>query len=1217
MKTTIKNFFNRKAVAPANVEGTPTPGRSRFTARPTAAAIRGLSTRTTGTPPPTGVAILHLDDEAVRAREVDTAHTNQAAPGADIDQPERSEAPLPGPGIKPGSPGKRVRIFERLRSVGQRTSPNDSDSGRSYFRGFGVISSTFASTPFHSATKSAEPASSPSSGSSDKVKAATTLALSTDALRVPRATPAPSALLEALARPEHLQDIVRRTAASADTSPGSKRDAAPDLLLTALKDTRLDASQTAIVAMTLRTQFAGSATPIADACDALATLRTMDLLGRLRGSTESINRPTDEKNADSADKAWRLAQSLSAIPGGEGMKLIKSLGPTSNRPPNVHSSIDIKEQAVLRSFLIASAQLTAVVQRGGHTLGNDPASLFASPHLNLHKAIAACGEAGWPGRHGKATPAGIPLMLAEKALLAAKEELHEIDRHVSSPVTQAEPFDQGTHGCRFALAMMRGNMPTDEDRNIDGSASEFRRVESRTSKATRQHLDRAVKHEKGLGRVADALRDHLLPNRHKSPFQAYNKLVADDTTKKSSANYDNAGMTLSHRSPIADGRAFSDMIGTLEAAIATHLQSINPLGFDALINHAPLYGNDGKIDCHRLLGHEGAPLLQQLARASILKTTRAETLLLPRFARPQKLSPEACQRAIQDVLAQIRAPQDGFNMETLRAVIVETVQRENQPLTPSLMLRWGATVGGPANVDAVHRITEGTSITSSEWVVFAKGFDRIESGGVARADTPAMTKMSRHDAAELLARLVEQEELGSGFSLSNGGNLQASTRNASGVVSSALLGLTSSIRIDLGGGKTRLVTFESATAADRSALRFGVLSLKRVQVGAGGSIGHSVGEHTPVTLSAGSDAGYAFQVTDQHGAVFGFPRHLSGGVAGDRLINAEKAKLVRLLFDDQADLSLPVPGNPEDAASLVKRAYQAFGDRISIGRYESKTTDHIATVDITGTAGLRAGAFKLGLPTTHLTGLGQGTKTQYREHSGWLTNEKDTITRNYKLSADGTLVGFSGLAEEAKGDVSGLLQITAGSGAAKSADFFRYGETDVQSSILSEGVELPTSFASRSYSNPAAFVASLSHAIDQIANDKSQRFFAGLYADETKRPEIVAKEKEAIADLVSQYLREKDLTATPQLYWEFGSNNATANSLRAARHLAEKNGDQTVATQASSELTALHTDTEYREGRFLINAKLRSRATDTGVNGILGINYSLRNRFTEQNISFT
>lgn len=1174
--------------------------------------LRGLPTRETSTESPHGSTSSQQNDDAVQESRAEMALANQAEPRRNIEQIQ--ETADVAPSATPNVPAAPRRRFGQAPFLNERAVSDAPIADRLYYRGFGITSVTHAVTPFHSTTKSAEPVFSPPFQPTRAPETTVLPALAVESQSSPRVRPPSSGVLAELSRSELLRNVFCDRAAAVQRVPGNAGDADLDELLDELGHIQvrvgLDNPQIMLVGMTLRECFGESSK---DCKVALVTLRGMNLVGKLRHATDATGPSETDDVADREDKAWRLAQKLVNVPGGAGINLLEKLSSPENHPTDVHSSVADKERVILRSLLVASAHLTMTAQRRGQNLRNDPASLFSSPYLNLGRAIAASGEGGWPGRNGAPTPSEIPLSLAEKALLAAKEELLELDQHVGSPVTRSRPFERGTHGCRFALSMMRSNMPTDEDRNSDGTRSEFSQVEGRTRKTAQHHLNRALKKPHGLNRIKQALLDHLRPNSNKSPFKAYNKLVADGAGGVTITPGRNAGMTLSHRSPIADGRAYSDMIGTLEAAIDTHLRSSDGMGS----GHGPVYGEDNRVDCLRLTGQDGTTLLQLLARSAILKTTRAETRLMPRFARPQGLSPAAQERAVGEVLSQIRAPGDDFNMDTLRAVTAEVVARENEPLSASRLLAWGAALGGPADAEMANRIAEGASDTTPEWAIFAKGFNRIEAGVAQRLHTPSVEGMSRHDAAELVASLVEREELGSGFALSNGGNVQASTKSVSGIVSSVLLGLTSSIRVDLGGGRIRLVTFESSTTTDRSALRMGVVSLKRLQAGVGGSVGHTFGQHAPVTLSAGLDGGYAYQITDQEGAVFGFPRHISGGVAGDREINAQKAKLVRMLLDDHDGTALPKPGNPEDRNSLIKKAYQAFGDRISIGRYESKTTDHIGTIDVTGGAGVRFGDFRLGLPNARLTGLGQVTKVDYREHSGWLKNEKITATRNYKLSVGGVLTSLNGLIGAADGNIKGFVQFAVGNGASESADFFHYRETDLHSSILSDGQELPTSFATRSYSNPAAFVASLANHINDLADDKSRQFFADQYGDEGSRQRVVENEKKAIGEMVEQYLREKDLTATPQIYWEFGDHNNTANRLRAVRHLAEKTGDDTLKKRASSELDELHTDLRFREGRFLINTKLRSRVDDSGVNGILGISYSARNQFTEQSISFT
>ncbi len=95
----------------------------------------------------------------------------------------------------------------------------------------------------------------------------------------------------------------------------------------------------------------------------------------------------------------------------------------------------------------------------------------------------------------------------------------------------------------------------------------------------------------------------------------------------------------------------------------------------------------------------------------------------------------------------------------------------------------------------------------------------------------------------------------------------------------------------------------------------------------GAALGPKIGQEGTASFSAfvGADVGHSYELVHQEGAVFGFPMHLAGGIAGGRDLAARKARLVKLLIGvPDAGGAYCQPGNEEDRSSLVKRAYQEF-----------------------------------------------------------------------------------------------------------------------------------------------------------------------------------------------------------------------------------------------------------------------------------------------------
>ncbi|MCY0387086.1 hypothetical protein OVY01_07535 [Robbsia sp. Bb-Pol-6] len=1122
-----------------------------------------------------------------------------------------------------------------------------------YEAGFGISSKRTALTPFRSSTKSPTPKLGGSVRREDTIMPAPPPELGEASHGVPRTAPPPSEGLkrlgsngaldrlfadrgyfsakqvkESTSDPYSLPPLLFQSrsdtpavAASATTNPPDSAQFAREVdkafndvegkpprakLQTALQDIQhaLSLSEPTVVllAKTLDATFGHAWDPAARALAALDRLRETDLLGAIRAAGQPDARPGGADASAATRDAWLLAQKLESVKGGVGMDLLDKLTPHTPYPEGTHVSVPGKERILLRTYLKATTQLAMEKKPGTGAASGAPGAQFDDPSGNLRRAIDAEPDV-WPGAKGRPTPAGIPLTVAEKALLAIKDALGGIDRHVADAGSRGKPLPVRDHGCDFAIGMIRGGMTTDQKRNIDNTRSEFDFVESRTQKSCGPHLERALRPSSRGTRALNALVNFFNPtsnftvNKNKSPLRTYDALIAGK----------HGGVQVAHRGGIHEGRTFSDMFDVLNTAIAAQLR-------EAGVGDQP--------DPQRLAGEEGTALIQQLAREAIIATTRKEVVLLPRLAQPVALSPRAEEIAVGLVLAKLPASDSPDATATLRRKIAASVHQENRPLTPTRLLDWAGMAGGPRDAEGARTLAQagaGGSVPAGapDWRAFAKSFERVENLQITPVDTRSLKGMTRSEAAESLGNVVSHEELGSGISLNSAGNVQVTTHNATGLVSSILSGTIASVRVDLGGGMMRTVSFESSTTTDRSALRVSVSTLIPKQIGAGASGGHALGHEFPVTLSAGGDINHAWGTVHQEGAVFGFPRHLSGGVGGDRAVNAKKAALVKMLLDPETPRGMAQPGNGEDRGSLVKRAYQAFGDDLSIGRFEFTDREHVTTGSSTGGAGIRFGDFRLGLPNMRVAGQLQNGKTTYRETSGWLRTERDTQAQTFKASADGILTALYGLDAVARGDVTGYAQVLAGNGAAGGVDFFRCGQVDARTRILEDGKELPTSFATRSFLDPRSFVAGLAPEIDQFAEDKAKKFAPATYSDPASRDEAIAREKRHMGEMVGQYLAERDMTAMPMMYWEFGRHVDTANLLDAEADLSGRRGETRVQTQARNEIDDIHTGSAYREGRFLINQKVRSHINDTGLNGVGGVTHAVRDRAVETAIGFT
>ncbi|GKT25807.1 hypothetical protein [Acidovorax sp. SUPP3334] len=927
--------------------------------------------------------------------------------------------------------------------------------------------------------------------------------------------------------------------------------------------------------------------------------RILQALPQVRLVDDLLNpRPAEEITAD-VQLAWAFAAEIEGLKGGKGLDLLSKITAKPDGAAEGAPALAATQRGPMRAYLRAAAEVARAAGQRAPAL--DPGSMFS--HGKLGDAVRATPN-GWPGRAGAPIANGASLTLAEKALLAVRDEL--------------DPAITEIHGCRFAVQMARGGMVTDKARNPDGTKSEFQKVESRASKTMGMHLNRAMAAPSGFQRIADTLRYGTL-HHGKSPFYGYDAIV--------SSRGKNMGFELSHIGGIQEGRAMKDMVDVLEST----LKARGGTGDGALPTAQNAVAGQALLDDHGA----GGTLLRNMVRSEILQRAKTEALLLPRLARGDQLSESAIAQVRTAVLTAIELPASSSGTpeveEQVQELLTAALAEQNVPLTPARLLAWAGDAGGPTDAESVQEMrTLRREEGQPDWKSFSTAFDRVANGQVSvPANTPIQGK-NRAETAEILASMIRGEELGSGFSLANAGNTQATTRNISEVISGVLSGATMSVRADLGGGRTRIVSFESGVSTDRSSLRMSVSTVRRNQEGAGGSLGFRLGKKEVASFSAsvGGDAGHSFELLEQEGAVFGFPRHKTGGVGGDRDLAQQKARLIKLLIGvpDEAG-PYQAPGNKEDKTSLVKRAYQEFGDAISIGAFEVKQKDHRFTGSSSAGAGATIGNLRVGLPQESVAGETRLGTLEYKDTSGTLKVIRESESKAFKATVTGALASLSGLIEGATAPtpapgevaadaVTSMTSLAVANIGSIATDFFRDGETRTTTRILYDDQELPTSFATQTLVTNKEFVKNLAADVENFAEDKAKKFFPARHGAD--RDHAVQTEKKILGEFAGQLRDHRDLTGTSQLYWEWGPSHVEAsNLLEADRELSEKLGDKIAAKHAKRDIDTIHKDPGYREARFLINANEQSASDIKGVNGMLGVRHDVRTSANVRSLNFT
>lgn len=928
----------------------------------------------------------------------------------------------------------------------------------------------------------------------------------------------------------------------------------------------------------------------ADANEVLLGLGEVNLVADVRTRKATVS-PRERA-------AWQFAAEIEGMKGGVGLDLLSKVSGRPAAPAGGPAPLAFApaERGAVRAYLRAAHEVARAAHASGAAVpGLDPGSIYA--HGNLGAAIQAT-PGGWPGRDQQPTPPTIPLTRAEKALLAVRDEL--------------DPAITTIHGCRFAVELMRGGMVTSDPLNPDGTKSEFQRAHSRAHKTVTTHVRRATRpHEDPLKATAGALQRGVA-HKAQSSLHAYEVVVSDAGL--------GAGFRVGNNGRIHGGRAMKDMAVVIQDAIG---RSGGP-GGQALPTAAAPIGHAALQQDIAAGGHT----LRNIVRDAVLAKGQSEALFLTRLARGDQLTGTGLENAAAAILERI---QPGPFPAGLEDAIKGMLTAQNRPLTPELLLQWGADAGGPADASAAR--TQRTSATPTaagavDWKLFCEGFGRAGEGDVPAVATPSLRGMTNQQLSDVLCDLIMQEELGTNTVLVDSATTHGTTKNASGIASGIFLHGAGTVRVDLGGGGSRAVGLESTVTTAASSLRMFKTSVTRVQAGGGGTVGQVLG-HTDIAsaaLAGSADAGYAYDDVHQEGVVFNFPRHLSGGVGGDRDLAQRKMRLVQLLLGAAPSDGVPfkVPPNPEDDSPIV-RALQEFGGELSVGTFGMTQTEHRTTGSASVAAGVTAGDFKLGLAPTGVAGQTKFTTSHYEERTGSLKVIKDTRADAFKATAFGSVGALNGLIDagaqppkggwpEGEGGVTWQAQLGAGSFTSGSVDFMHDGTARSTIRILADDKELPTSFATTTFANNKAIVKALAPELDQFAADKAEKYFP----DRTRRnrDHAVQTERQVIGEFLGQVREEKDMSASSQLYWEF-KDTASSDLLAAAGELAESLGDTAVSKLAKGELDRAHTDPDNRSARFVININTRNVSQTKGPNGLVGATHTNERRFTEQRLDFT
>lgn len=1069
-----------------------------------------------------------------------------------------------------------------------------------YRHGAGKSQTTVALTPFRSVTSSAEPKMDScvrpdgAAGPQHRPVVARALAATpTPAeLATARGTPMHSNVMGQLNNPATVTQVIHRRLQGTVADKAALRN-----LLTGLQATHgLTQAETTQLALALTLGFRQAA----DATAALTALGQTDLVGQMGNAMATALAPQAPVLSPAQQQAWKLAVTLDSV-DFVGLDLLNKV---AGRPAGQAQAMTDDQRGTVRAYLRAASMAT------GHTGGRvDPQAVYRNgPVRQAIQASQAAGSA-WPGRSGAATPAGVALRLHEKALLAVPDRLNP-------------PAGVAQHGCDFAIEMIAAGFTTDDVRGRDGRKTNYGKAKTRAIKTFGTHLDRA-RAQLPLEEQAAVAAKKLATHKGKSSFAPHNKIVSSDGLDK--------GIEVSHRGELKDGRVMRDyMIDHLALAV----RNTGGPGGTALPT-AP-----GSVDPATLADDT----LRNMTRHVLLQVFRAQTVMLPRFTRGDAPT----QHMLDAARNQLHTMMQAGSVDPAVALRIENaLTAQTQEMTPQGLLRWAADAGGPADEAALRGLPDpatpyqGASPQQVDWSRFKQGYLRAAHSEVPPVPVPSLAGRTRPQCKPVLRGLVAGEELGSGFVYSSSGFSHFTTKNVTGTISGVFAGSTGSARVDLGGGRRRAVLVESGVGTDRSYIRVSRATVQVWQAGLGGSAGFDLGLDGAAKLSAsvGGDVKYSYEIMDQEGVSFGFPRHLSGGVGGDEALAVDlKQELSDLLVDVSgpngvSSTGIAIPGNPEDRGCPIKAAYQRWQGKISVNNFTIEQSDHRVSGSLSGGLGVRAGNLGVGIPSARVTGERKSTQMTYKDHTGTLQAHRVYNSVTYKGSADVVMAGFSAVLDHggtaaaeaaSKGvehSVGGFTGLLAGNLVAASIDGLKCGETHATHRLMHHGKQLPTSFATLTYHNMGSFanaVGSNPAEFHNFAEDMSTKYHGARHAAGAQTS--VDIEKQMLADFTSKRLEERDLTANPQKYWEW-SRTDEINKIAGQADLMEKlndraHGDANSAAQAKQELDELHANPGDRQGRFFVCQKTRFNGVTEGVQGVLGFTHVMDYRASETSLTF-
>lgn len=913
----------------------------------------------------------------------------------------------------------------------------------------------------------------------------------------------------------------------------------------------------------------------AAAARALCCLRNIDPLESIRNveaMPESVARPKvpcpgqgmqDEDhlfrfNEEDLSLAWKIAQELEAT--SAGFAALKALTLDSRAAPDVHSSSERHDDAMLHAYLQASRMKCGNAERehGAGRKGSKIPPASAAPHR-----IASFG--------------GDPSNVIDKAIDQIQRHLAASQEHGQQQPGLPFAYKAQPHEHEWALAFIRNGLYTDE-RTVDGKPSAYAQIEARLNKVS-VWCERATSGKDTASTAWRAAAPYLMPGHRKSPLNAYNALEAEQGLRKCGVGLENSAQGIVH-----DARAFKEHI------LGNLIKGLKACGG---INGGPLDTQPGGIPPD--LPQE---TMHNLARLAVLMETEKNTLPLTGHLHGNVPDTYTIDRARQRIHSWLADSEDR-PLETIHADIDAALAAAKQPLTLNRLEEWADELpNGPAKAAdaataAAHSSTAETD--RPDWAAFANAIGRARSGTGDPVIAPHFRKFgntpdSLGKVGEVIEQAAARMELGSRLTFTSGGFVGAGAKEATRLLSSVFSFNMFRPHIDAGRVRNHAAVLDMGTSADGSRICVGTRRSVKLQGGAGISIGPSAKIRSVAGLKAGAsfDAFISKEQPVTHGVQLRLSRSQSGGMAGDRDNNLLLGRLFRrYVIERNSPMLKQDPGHVRapgsDGDSTLKNLLQACPQlNVSLLR----TTESVVRTGVAaaGGASVNVGPLSFG-PSVGISYEEERTKTvKWAETQAELNSVKLSrgITRTAATTGEvhalrkipetvRTLSGPGPLPERTRQAAGGLVKAMC----VTSEEIGSWGKAGNYTLVIENGMIGNGSRATVTHRDAESFIASVAPKLNRWAVSMAHRFQKDRMNSGTDAGDVYRQEAydRAYATLSAQLEDARTNGNMQTRYTEVfeltGDALETANALRSAITLFERSGDRQKAAVYSKKLDAL------------------------------------------------